>query len=256
MKEVTMQCQWSAVDAERYCTDTMAVRLRAQYEAHLAECQECMTRRDAAEHLENALLAAFPEVPVPVGSTERMLAYLSNREPAASHVAGRYWQVGLAAAATLVLLVAAAIVGPNQAVASVRHFLSFVPGIGLQSTTDETLLLAQPVSVTRLGETIRVNGVLATSSGTIVSYEIQGLLGGKSLGAVAGLDHAYLRDAAGHHYQLENNSVGLGGSSTENHATGIFGFAPVPNTTSSVTLVIPDSAGDWNLPLTLHHAQG
>ncbi len=91
-----------------------------------------------------------------------------------SHSIGRRHPAGWAwvFAASLILVVQAAVlaIGPQKAAAAFQRLMSFVPGIGVVEQSGTLRILAEPVSQTREGITVKVSNALLTGSETQIRY--------------------------------------------------------------------------------------
>jgi hypothetical protein len=259
-----MRCKWSAPDAERLAIAVMAPAEAEAYRAHLSGCSDCQAEVGRSERLEAAVHAAFSEVATPAGAVERMLASLPARVPAPPPWRRRPVRYAAALAGAVALLFVA--LNPQAVIslaATVRQTFYFIPGIGIRATTDETLVLEQPVSETRSGVTLRVVSVFTEARGTTLTFEVLGMPGGKDayksdLGRLA----LSLVDNSGRRYPLQVASFGVGGSMTENHARGTAAFAPLPRGVREITLraetlspplpkELGGALGSWALPFAL-----
>jgi len=133
-----------------------------------------------------ARLEAYFAAPTPdaafVARLERQLtatngqrSVLGRRLPA-QRPARRLWlRLGLAlAVVVLALAVTLAAIGPESAMAQLRQWLGYVPGIGFVDL-DDALVLPAPIAVTQGAVTLTVEQVLAQPERTMVHIRVLGL---------------------------------------------------------------------------------
>ncbi len=221
-----MRCKWSDVDAERLATGLMEPRRGTEYQQHLVSCEECQAAAAQSRKLEGALREAFEPVTVPAGAVNRMLAALPPDRPALPFWRRHYRAVSaLAIAAAVAVVVLAFNPAAVSAVATtVRQAISFIPGIGIRAT-DDAFVLAQPVTVSGNGVTLRVVSVFADRSATTVRIDVVTASGQPPVG-----HEPYLVDGHGRRYFAQySTGVSANGS--------LLVFKPLAERPASVTLV-------------------
>jgi hypothetical protein len=181
--------------------------------------------------IESALVAVLRPASAPVGTIDRMLSRLPVRLPAAPLWRQRRVRFVAALAAAAIALILGASPQARDAVANtVRQLFYFVPGQGIRSAPATSLVLDQPVIVSREGITVRVVGVLATERYTTLSLTVAGLPDVKTGYPSGPLPMPYLQDASGHHY--DGYSAAGGGRNWT------YGFHALPRNARQVTLVV------------------
>jgi hypothetical protein len=166
---------------------------------------------------------------------------------------------GLSLAAFLILAACVVIVGPTNVATAIREALGYIPGFGVVHTTG-LRVLAEPVTVSREGVTIKVKSVIADSTETMVKYEITGLsipqlTPGSPPDPSACFAQPILRLPSGD----ELTSIGGGGMNAENSFDGGNQFPPLPNDVDDAALVfsclpgtLPGTAPEnWVVPFHL-----
>ncbi|MGB7537396.1 MAG: hypothetical protein WBM17_02545 [Anaerolineales bacterium] len=186
---------------------------------------------------------------------------LENRAGARRTAERRFRRIAwsLSLAAFLVLGACVLIVGPANVVNGVREALGYIPGFGVVRTTG-LRVLAEPVSVTRDGITLKIKSVIADSAQTVVSYEVTGMnlppmvpMSTPDPGACVA--PPFLRFSG----NQELHSIGGGGMQTETYIDASDQYPPLPDDVVDVTLVyaclpgtLPGSAPEnWEVPLHL-----
>ncbi len=233
-----MRCNRSALDAERLATGLMEQHRATEYQQHLMSCEECQAAAVQSRTLEDALRQAFGPVVVPAGAANRMLATLPPNPPALSFLRRHYRGLSTLAVAAVV---AAVVTAFNPAAVSalattVRQAISFIPGIGIRAT-DDAFVLAQPVTVSGNGVTLRVISVFADRNGTTLTYEAVTPSGQEPVGP-----QPYLVDDHGRRYFAQYSA----GVST--HGTMLV-FKPLAKRPGSMTLVAEVVSARVPLPL-------
>ncbi len=286
-----MNCAYQEEQAYRFVDGSLEPQDLHTFAEHLADCAACRDRVAAAERLEGLLTAAITPLAAPAGLVGRVAqAVAAERERRPRFAWPRLFGRRLATvAATLLLAVGLVTVaaGPESVLAVVQRALFFVPGVGISAADGDTLVAANPVSVTELGATFSVEALLADGEKTEIRFKVTGLPGGKQgwerdkPAQVGGKDDLppkpqaephrlpVLRDAGGREYGLVSANHGTGGSPQENHIEGGFFFAPLPADLTSVELVVPleylvpptvlagADSHEWALSIPLvHPAQG
>jgi hypothetical protein len=105
--------------------------------------------------------------------TSRLRAELSQRERELSSPRGAFsfrWSYALVPLLLAAILVFA--VGPTKVLAQLQTWLGFVPGAGLVESTSDLRVLAQPVSQTRDGVTVRIKNAVITSDKSRFDIEL------------------------------------------------------------------------------------
>lgn len=150
---------------------------------------------------------------------------------APGHLAGkRAW---MAAAAIFLTLGGLALVRMPAVQGALQQMFRLVPGIGIVATTEQTLVLAEPVTVAGERGTLTVTAFLATPTGTELRFRLDDLQG--SPGPARGRFReeppmrAVLVVPGG---SLEATSViaGVG----EGHGVGVITFPPLPGSPTTV----------------------
>jgi hypothetical protein len=94
-----------------YVDGTLGTDERAEVDAHLATCATCREEIELSSRA-MTMLRELPEVPVPFGTTRRVMAEAGKERASRAHRSwgrGTQWAAGLAAAAVLVAVVAVAL---------------------------------------------------------------------------------------------------------------------------------------------------
>lgn len=156
-------------------------------------------------------------------------------EPAALPAARRRFRPWVAAAALLVVAGAVALSQSDGAMAAIHRLVRLVPGIGLTEADVGTLVMPSPVSVELDGQQLTITGLISSSDGTQLRYEIEGLSWEKQISDVSGFPfRAALRLADG----TELDEFSSVGSAREGSMSGIIWFAAPPRPTEAFTLSI------------------
>ncbi|OGO08800.1 MAG: hypothetical protein A3K46_08550 [Chloroflexi bacterium RBG_13_60_9] len=169
----------------------------------------------------------------------------------------RVFAAALGSTLTLALLLVA-VAGPERVIAAVRNALGFIPGIGFVSADAPVRVLAEPVRVEREGIAITLTRVTAESTGTNVSFTVEGLPvpdGAPSAGEGICPGVSAIAWPGGGLFSSTGGGGGpLGGSFTWNES-----FPSIPPTEMEATLIIPcipmtvagDYPANWEIPFRL-----
>ena len=179
----------------------------------------------------SALVADAPDMPDDV--TARVLAQVRRKAPG-RRPSQRFWY-SVAAAAAGILLVGT-LVTTGAASALVERLYRLVPGMGVVETSDQTLVLAQPVAIEQAGHEMKVLGLLSNQTGTLVRLQWTGATDAK----VIIVQRPWLVLPDGTRLQTPGgNSSRSGGGLLTWHIT----FPSLPAGTTSVRLELPPIAG-------------
>jgi len=88
----------------------------------------------------------------------------------------RVMGIALPALAVLLLLVLSlALIGPGRALAAIRGWLGYIPGVGIVHESDALRALAEPVSLERDGITVTIEQALLDAERTVIVYMVDGI---------------------------------------------------------------------------------
>lgn len=147
----------------------------------------------------------------------------------------RRFRPWVAAAALLVFAGAVALSQSDGAMAAIQRLVRLVPGIGLTEADVGTLVMPSPVSVEQDGQQLTITGLIGSSDGTELRYEIKGLPREKQISDVPGFPFvAALRLADG----TELHELSSAGAVGEGTMSGIIWFAAPPHPTEAFTFSI------------------
>ena len=162
--------------------------------------------------------------------------------------------------ATLLVLLVLVIVLINVpgVKAAIQRWFSYVPGIGLVSE-GQIRVLAEPVSVTREGITLKIEEVLVDSTQTTVIYSVEGLTNDMlDVNPLVNAPGCY-QDAVLRLPEEELSSTNLTGTSWGTGYQHKATYPVIPSTISEITLVMPcvrsalpgKAPENWELPFRL-----
>ncbi|MDR3602927.1 MAG: hypothetical protein P4L49_21030 [Desulfosporosinus sp.] len=162
------------------------------------------------------------------------LAQTGLKKPKQSRI--KLWQAITVSVAAILLLVLGS--GPNNIAEALNRLLFYIPGFGIHSTENVSLVVPNPVRVEKDGVKIDINGVLADDKGTSVMAYVES--------AIPDMNTSYLEDMTGKRYSYQSGNMCTAGNFGNYWAW----YKPLPSNVNQVTLVIP-SLSNWaiNIPL-------
>ncbi len=169
------------------------------------------------ERIRNLLRREAERISPPVGMWEQIEAQLGSPKPgrAFSLPLLQRWRLAIAAAMLALLLGTVAFYSSSVILAQLQPLLYFVPGLGIRSVDETTLVAKGPVTVREGGFVFTVESLLSNGKTTTVKYKLIELLGRKdgwtqARGDATARRGTYLRDAFGREYKLGNGRSGGG----------------------------------------------